>query len=325
MLSKSFKIFGINAAGIKSKLKSFNEILNKISPQIWMLQETKLKPNERITCEAAKAFQIFYLSRQNSQGGGLAMGVLKSLESTLIREGDDDTEAISVQVVFDEISVRTVLAYGPQENALKAKKDKFWEYLEEEVSKAELEDQGFILQMDGNLHAGPNLIKNDPNPQNKNGKMFMEFLERNPCLIVVNTLSICDGIITRKRELDFRTEEAVLDFFIINEKMRPFLSKMLIDERREYSLCNFAQMKQNKRVIETDHNGLLIEMNIQTSERKPEREEMFNLKNRACQEAFKEETEVNNQLLQCFDNDLPIEVQSKQWNKVFNSILHKCF
>ena len=64
---------------------SFNEILNNISPQMWMLQETKLKPNEQIKCEAAKAFQIFYLSRQKSQGGGLALGVLKDLESTLIR------------------------------------------------------------------------------------------------------------------------------------------------------------------------------------------------------------------------------------------------
>ena len=79
IISKSLKIFCINAAGINSKLMSFNEILNNISPQMWMLQETKLKPNEQIKCEAAKAFQIFYLSRQKSQGGGLALGVLKEL------------------------------------------------------------------------------------------------------------------------------------------------------------------------------------------------------------------------------------------------------
>ena len=132
-------------------------------------------------------------------------------------------------------------------------------------------------------------------------------------------------MITRKRDFDSRTEKAVLDFFIINEKMRPFLRKMLIDENREYTLSNFVQMKKNQNVIETDHNGLLVEMNINVSERKPEREEMFNLKNKACQEAFKEATENNQQLLKCFDNNLSIEIQSKQWNKVFKSVLHKCF
>ena len=37
--SKDMKIFGINAAGIKSKLKSFNEVITRINPKIWMVQE----------------------------------------------------------------------------------------------------------------------------------------------------------------------------------------------------------------------------------------------------------------------------------------------
>ena len=101
-----------------------------------------------------------------------------------------------------------------------------WEFLEEEANKAELEGLGLIIQMDGNLHAGPELIKNDPNPQNNNGKLYMEFLIRNPNLIVANSLSNCQGLITRQRKLENRTEKAILDFFVMNEKLRPFLSKM---------------------------------------------------------------------------------------------------
>ena len=89
--------------------------------------------------------------------------------------------------------------------------------------------------------------------QNKNGKMFMEFLDRNPSLIVVNALSLCKGVITRKREFESRMEEAVLDFFVINERMLPFLKRMVLDERRDFCLSNFAQIKKNQRVIETDH------------------------------------------------------------------------
>ena len=84
--SQVLKLFGINAAGIKSKVNSFNEVLSVLKPQIWMVEETKLKPNEKIKCEALKKFQVFYLSQQESQGGGLALGVDKMFHSTFINE-----------------------------------------------------------------------------------------------------------------------------------------------------------------------------------------------------------------------------------------------
>ena len=84
---------------------------------------------------------------------------------------------------------------------------------------------------DGNLHAGNNLVKNDPNPQNQNGKIFMQFLQRNKTLVVVNGSDICQGVITRQRVLESRTERAVLDFFMVNEKLRPFLKSMIIDKK----------------------------------------------------------------------------------------------
>ena len=290
-----------------------------------MLQETKLKTNERLVSDALTDFQIYYLSRKESQGGGIAIGVIKDLESTLIREGDDQTEAMAVQVVVGELPVSVITAYGPQENAIIEKKKKFWQFLEEEVCRAEIEGNGIILQMDGNLHAGQSLIKNDPNPINQNGKLFLEFLENNPSLIVVNTLDLCTGLITRRRELISKTEEAVLDFFVINEKLRPLLSKMLIDENRDYCLSNYAQIRKNQRVIESDHNSEILELDVQFCKRKPERIEMFNLKNKACQEAFKEETEDNPKLLEVFENNLPFEFQSKKWLKNFQSILQTCF
>ena len=90
--------------------------------------------------------------------------------------------------------------------------------------------------MDGNLHGGPDLIKKDPNPQNKNGKLFKQFLERNPSLSVANNLNICKGIITRQRKVEGKIEMAILDFFIMNEKLRPFLAQVIIDEERNFSL-----------------------------------------------------------------------------------------
>ena len=99
MNNKNNKIimFGVNCAGIKSKLESLNDVLKRLNPQIWTLQETKLKSNGNISCEAAKNYQIFYLNRKDSGGGGLAIGVDREIESTLLREGNDDIEALVIQ------------------------------------------------------------------------------------------------------------------------------------------------------------------------------------------------------------------------------------
>ena len=123
-----------------------------------MIQETKLKSNETISCEALQDYQVFYRNRQDSQGGGIAMGVEKSIRSTLIREGVENVEAISVKIFLKDCEIRVITAYGPQENAVKNYKDQFWEFIEEEVNNAEFEGNGLLIQMEGNLHAGSNLI-----------------------------------------------------------------------------------------------------------------------------------------------------------------------
>ena len=80
---------------------------------------------------------------------------------------------------------------------------------------------------------------------------------------------MCSVSITRQRKVESKIEKAILDFFLVNEKILPFLEKMIIDERREYPLSNFAQQKRHKRVTETDHNGMILEVSIQFSNRKP--------------------------------------------------------
>ena len=284
-----------------------------------------MKTNQKIVLQAENNFQTYYLNRKESQGGGLIIGVHKDVESALVREGDDIIEAMVIHVEIEGITIKIINAYGPQENADKNKKDKFWDFLEEETVKAELENCGLIIQMDGNMHAGPELLKNDPNLQNKNGKLLEEFLERNNGLILANNMDICEGIITRQRILEKKTEKAILELFIINEKMKPFLTKLTIDEDRKFCLSNFAQKKKNGRAVETDHNTMIADFSISVQKRKQNRVEMFNFRNKNCQKLFRKETNENVQLIECFENNSPFEAQSKQWMKAFNNILHRCF
>ena len=85
--------------------------------------------------------------------------------------------------------------------------------------------------MDGNLWAGKEIISKDSRPQNRNGRVFEQFLERNPNLNVVNSLNLCEGLITRGRSRNGIIEESVLDYLIVCDLISPSVTRMVIDEK----------------------------------------------------------------------------------------------
>ena len=99
--------------------------------------------------------------------------------------GDDCNAAARANVV--ELKIRCICAYGPQEKDSQERKQNFWSRLSEEVSEALENEAAIIIQMDGNLWAGEEIVKGDPNKSNNNGKLFKEFLEKNSNLTVVNS------------------------------------------------------------------------------------------------------------------------------------------
>ena len=158
--------------------------------------------------------------------------------------------------------IRIVTAYGPQSNDVLEKKQKFWEFIEGEALSAFQVGAGFILQMDSNSHLGKDILKDDPNDQNTNGKLFCEFLNRMPHLTVVNTLPLCEGVITRMRKTTRGVEKSILDVFVTCQQILPFVKRMTIDENREHALTNYSTVKKQGRVIESDHNVETLEVDL---------------------------------------------------------------
>ena len=214
----SLKMIGNNANCLLCKLRSLEHVLSVEKPAALFIQETKLKRAGRIKTPSCSIYTWYELHRTDSadkgqNGGGLALGVLNVLEPSWVSEGDDDAEAITIEIWVEGFPIRLVCAYGPQEGDKKERKNKFWEYLTTEAKKATKTGAGLIIQMDGNLWAGNQIINGDPNQQNQNGKFFKEFLRNNPNLTVVNALPICQGKIARKRQMLNDMKESILDFF----------------------------------------------------------------------------------------------------------------
>ena len=171
---------------------------------MFFIEETKMRKEGRIKTDHSANYQIFERIRKaGRKGGGLALGVHHDLSPVWVGESENETEVLSVEIIVQHFKIRCVVAYGPQETGpLLEEKTRFWVQLDAEVTAADNNDTGFILQMDANVWAGPELIPGDPNTQNSNGRMFEEFLLRNPKLTLVNSLQLCEGLITRIRCAD---------------------------------------------------------------------------------------------------------------------------
>ena len=257
-------------------MTSFKNILNELNPSVFFIEETKLKESGKIKLDN---YDVFELVRESQNGGGgLAIGCCKELRAAWVKEGDDTVEALSVDIFVKNFKIRCCVAYGCQESDIEDRKNAFWEYLEEEVTLAEESEAGFVLHMDGNLWAGDDIVPGDPRKQNRNGKRFQNFLNNHSNLTVVNSLPLCEGLITRSRNKDGKLENSVLDFFVVCNRVLPYIMKMKIDEEKEHVLTNYTRVKSDGKATDSDHNTQYMDLNLEIEDLKSKREEIFNFK-----------------------------------------------
>ena len=320
---KSLRLIGVNSAGLRSKLMTFKKVLDDLKPGVFFVEETKMKETGKLKFENYVVYEKVRKSRDG--GGGIAIGCLKELYPAWVREGDEEIETLSVNIFVQNMKIRCCVAYGFQESELNDKKETFWKYLDEEVEEAAKDGSGLIIQFDGNLWAGSQIIPNDPRPQNRNGKFFENFLKRNPNLTVVNALDLCDGLITRSRIKSGKLEESVLDFFVVCDLIRPHITKMVIDEDGKYILTNYEQAKYGGKASNSDHATMYLDLDLKVVPDKPRRREIWNLKNKNAQTSFKMSTTKTKDFTDCFENNLTLKTQIENWRRVLNKHIKKSF
>ena len=321
---KELRFLGVNSAGLRPKMFTFKKILSELKPSVFFIEETKYKDEGKIKLDSN--YTVFERVRKSKDGGGgVALGCDKQLHPVWVREGEEDVEALSVEISVKDMKIRCCVAYGFQENEIMEKKILFWDYLDEEVIRASRDGAGFVLHFDGNLWAGENIIPGDPRQQNRNGKLFEEFLGRNPHLSVVNSLPLCKGLITRRRLRDGNLEESILDFYVVCDRVLPYIVRMEIDESKKYVLTNYEQVRKGGKAADTDHATQIMDVDLELLTEKPVRTELFNFKDKECQQIFKSVTSKTEDFTSCFSNDLPLVSQIENWRGVLKSYCGRSF
>ena len=123
-------------------MESLENLLKTEKPSAIFLQETKLGRAGRIKTPSSVSLYTWYelhrtkTAEKGKGGGGIALGVMNCLEPSWISEGDDNVEALTVEIWVNSFPIRLIYGYGPQEYDPKDRKDKFWEYIEKEVTNS---------------------------------------------------------------------------------------------------------------------------------------------------------------------------------------------
>ena len=225
-------------------------------------------------------FEVFEAIR-NKQGGGTVIGVHKALAPVLIEEYSEDFELLVVEVKINNKEIRIITGYGPQETWPENERMPFFQALEKEIIKAELNGKSMFIEMDSNSKLGPEIISHDPHEQSPNGKILAGIISRHG-LIVANSLKDkCKGLITRRRETINSVEESIIDHVIISEDLENEMDSIRIDEEKNNALTKIIKTKKGTKTKSSDHNPILTNYKIKWCRKvaKP-RIELFNLKNR---------------------------------------------
>ena len=315
---------GNNAAGLKAKKDSLEAIINVFKkPSCITIQETKLAKNAHFQLSNYQVFQ----KNRNGSGGGLLTAVDPVLNPVQIATKNEEAEILTIQVQIKNKKIRIINAYGPQNDEAQQTRLNFWLGLEEEIISAKSEHCMVIIEMDANAKVGQAIIRRNPNNiLDNNGRHLLHLIQTHG-LTMLNAHRLCVGAITRYRETKNTTETAILDYVVVCEQLAKHVETIIIDEERNYTLTKYATTKCVIKKVRSDHNPIFCKFSL-PYEKKPKyekRKELFNLKNKECQENFFVTTNEGSKLQDCIDENESLERNSNKFIKTFEDILHQCF
>ena len=141
---EKFSIIGNNCFGLKSKKESLVQTLKAFNfPSCITIQETKLR---KMGSVKINDYQVFEKIRPGL-GGGLLSAVKENLNPVLISPVNEDVEILVVQCQVNEMKMRIINGYGPQEDEGLDNRLKFWSSLEQEIVSAKEANCCVLIQL----------------------------------------------------------------------------------------------------------------------------------------------------------------------------------
>ena len=227
-----------------------------------------------------------------------------------------------VEIKASNKSIRVITGYGPQENVSTEERMPFFATLEQEIVCAKMANCSIIIQMDANSKLGKEIVPKDTHDQTPSGAALVGVITRND-LIVVNSLKTkVNGSTTRRRITVDSIEESIIDFVIVSSDLVKDIDELIIDEQKEYALSKIVKRKNSVQVLHSDHNVMIARFGLSWNNEEPQREDVFNFKDKDSLKKFKYNTTNTTKLSEVFDSDRDLESQTKKFLKLLKRSIH---
>ena len=120
---------------------------------------------------------------------------------------------------------------------------------------------------------------------------------------MANGSNKCVGSVTRQRITKNRKEESCIDIVLFSSDLSNNFNFLYIDEERKHVLTRIRKTKTGIKTKESDHNVLVTKFDNTISYEKVNKKiEVYNIKNKDCQEKFKQFTSNIKMLSTIFDS-----------------------
>ena len=322
MKNECLNIISANSQGLKLKMPSLKNEIKNLNAAVFTIQETHFSKKGLVRIENYEIFEVI----RKKQSGGTLIGAHKALKPTLIAEFSEEFELVVVEISAGNKEIWIITGYGPQETWTEEQRLPFFNALEQQIIKAELEGKSIFIEMDSNSKLGPEMIPNDPHSQSQNGKLLSDIIERHGLKVANSIANKCIGLITRQRVTKDSTEKSIIDHVIISEDLEDDLNSIKIDEEGNNALTKIIKTKNGIKKQTSDHNTIITKFTIKWSRkiRKP-RIEMFNLKNKECQKKFTALTSKTNILTSAFNCNSDLDKATMNFFKNLDKCIRMCF
>ena len=294
------------------------------------MNETQLSGNMKIDITP----YTWWAKNRNKKGGGVATGVAQQFKDATIGagEGAEKDEYIITRIEAFTPALNIVNCYGEQRSNKVEDIEERWTRIVKDLEEIRARGEYCLLVGDLNKLVGSDQwgIPGNHSEVSAGGKL-LRGLVATKNWILVNGLGgnlVQGGPFTR--EDPGNAKKSSLDLFVVSENLRPHLSQLVIDSKREMAVARAVKKKGNFKLVHSDHYSCLLTLKDLPKNRKSEKEErksMWNLAKVGGWEAYEKITNEKSKALNNIvgEKETSIEEKMDRFQKLHNKIKFRAF
>ena len=247
--TKPCALFYANINEFTLKTDSLKQLIIEHNIDILIMTETKVYTKTKIRLEG---YQVFPSVCKGKNGGGILVAFKPGFCSSVMIDGGESAEFITVRLDFGRTHFRLICVYTPQGNNPVAELDNFYENLSMQITRTCLAGDPVFLAGDFSAKLGRQSISGDMHDISSNGNCFSK-LKNEFNLEALNGFKKCHGTFTRVNNKNYN-EKSVLDYLIVSSELSKYTNSMSIDEQKQFT--PWRTLKGGKHF--SDYNAILL-------------------------------------------------------------------